>query len=275
MKSGPRKSWRIGFTLVELLVVISIIALLVAILLPALNKARNQAKAAVCISNVKQWGQITWYFADDNEGRLYQSFPGNGVSNRDAYWIAASLPYYNDKEIRLCPSAGLDADNDVSTYTSDDYGETFESWGPFGSSTSNNWWDEFAEGGYGINEWCADPPGETYFAGKPSNLAWRKIDVKDGDSIPLFLDCIFVDGSPHHTDTPPILQNEHNGWAINGMKMYCMPRHQVGINGVFLDMSARKIGMKELWKLKWHKEYDVLNDWTKPYALWPVWMDNF
>ncbi|MGR3295710.1 MAG: type II secretion system protein, partial [Candidatus Bathyanammoxibius sp.] len=59
-----------GFTLIELLVVISIIALLMAILLPALQRARNQARAVVCQTNLKQWGTILALYTEENQGRL-------------------------------------------------------------------------------------------------------------------------------------------------------------------------------------------------------------
>ena len=60
-----------GFTLIELLVVISIIALLVSILLPALGKAREQARAALCMNNQKQMGLVWMMYADENDDSFY------------------------------------------------------------------------------------------------------------------------------------------------------------------------------------------------------------
>ena len=68
----PCKRQRVGgaFTLVELLVVISIIAILMAILMPALSRAREQGKRAVCLNHIRQL-QIAWgLYNDDNNDKI-------------------------------------------------------------------------------------------------------------------------------------------------------------------------------------------------------------
>ncbi len=59
-----------GFTLVELLVVVSIIAMLVSILLPSLGRAKDAAKAVVCLNNQRVLGIALRYYAHDRNGRL-------------------------------------------------------------------------------------------------------------------------------------------------------------------------------------------------------------
>ena len=76
---------RRAFTLVELLVVIGIIAALIAMLLPALSKAREQARAVKCLSNIRQIAMATLSFCNVNKGQ----FPGPGTAgNTQTDWIA-------------------------------------------------------------------------------------------------------------------------------------------------------------------------------------------
>ncbi|GJM24424.1 MAG: hypothetical protein DHS20C16_08390 [Phycisphaerae bacterium] len=65
-----RESTRTAFTLVELLVVVSIIALLISILLPSLRSARDQAKQAKCLAHMRGTGQAISLFAADHNGRF-------------------------------------------------------------------------------------------------------------------------------------------------------------------------------------------------------------
>ena len=63
------------------------------------------------------------------------------------------------------------------------------------------------------------------------------------------------------------------------MARCCINRHSGAINCLFLDGSARKVGLKELWALKWHKSFDTAGPWTQAggvtVADWPQWMHEF
>src|ERR1700677_3535532 len=73
------RSCVLGFTLVELLVVVGIMALLIALLLPALSKARAAAMTTKCLSNLHQVGLATMSYVADNKGKL----PYNYIENAD------------------------------------------------------------------------------------------------------------------------------------------------------------------------------------------------
>lgn len=64
---GARARPRRGFTLIELLVVVSIIAMLIAILLPSLRGARDQARSAVCLANLRRLGLATTFYIEHGD----------------------------------------------------------------------------------------------------------------------------------------------------------------------------------------------------------------
>jgi prepilin-type N-terminal cleavage/methylation domain-containing protein/prepilin-type processing-associated H-X9-DG protein len=258
---------RRGFTLIELLVVIAIIALLMSILMPALGQVKKQAQAVGCQANLKQWGLIFVMYTDYNHGKF---LPGNHHNNHVNQWHRALRQFYMEKKINFCPSAMRNrvekaaggAGSATWAYLA---GGTFYAWGQDNG-------DSWSGGSYADNGWTGNP-ADNLASGPPENF-WRTPNIKGGAFVPLFLDSMWLDGWPYDSDRPP----QYFDHMDNSMTRYCINRHQGGTNCLFLDWSTRKIGCKELWTFKWHRNFNTANEWTTQGGIapedWPRWMRN-
>lgn len=81
------------FTMIELLIVISIIAILAAMLLPALKSARDKAMAVTCVSNLKQTAGLIFTYMNDNNSYVMLSY--NAEPWLEGFIVKGYFPYQN------------------------------------------------------------------------------------------------------------------------------------------------------------------------------------
>jgi prepilin-type N-terminal cleavage/methylation domain-containing protein len=257
-----------GFTLIELLVVIAVIAALLAILLPAVQRVRLQAKGAVCQANLRQCNVARWAQTADGEGiGVYRYSEETGLL----------FGRFGPKQNLLCPMAtrilwetceeALAKNGEAG-----DRGGKLAAWGYR--------WEENGEpgvyGSYGANMWTVYYRS-VHQTAEDRAVFWQPWEADGKADVPFMLDCRWISGGPRDQDPPP---PEDDAWVPDcEMSEFCMDRHRGGISAVFCDASVRKVGLKELWTLKWHKQFNTAGPWTKAGGVtpgdWPRWMRRF
>ena len=248
---------RKAFTLIELLVVIAIIALLIAILMPALQRAKKQARAAACQSNLHQWATATAMYAAEYEDkmRIFRFKPGE--------WMEVLRSYYEDiDKIRACPEATRPCQD---THGTEARGSVETMWGRKGERTEfggrkKGYWGSYGHNRY-VQQWS--PPNEKF---------WVRFSVKDAHNVPVFADSAFVHALPEYTNPiPPKPLRVFSDIPVNAKNSqiwrFCTDRHNGTINSCFMDASVRKIPLYNLWDLKWHRQW-IRQNYTKADIPW-------
>jgi hypothetical protein len=243
-----------------------------AILLPSLSKARDHAKYIKCASQLRQFGIMLEMYGQANDDSLPAGW------NSGKMWITDLMKYYKGQdEIRVCPKATL-----LLQDVSNNMPGVFTAWGVYGNPRflPHVPLPPYAEpntfGSYGINGWAQNPPdiGVTKNGVKLYDIRdedkprfWRKlISVKHPESVPLMADAFWDGTNPLETDAPPAQPIPPNGgesWvnAVNMWK-FIAPRHSKMMDMLFMDKSVRKVGIKNLWSLRWHTQ------WVEPRVRW-------
>ncbi len=283
-----------NFTKRDILVFLGCVVFLLANLGAIGAGGRRLAKEIICLSNLKEWGTCFSMYTSD-----YNGFFGPNGSAKTHKWFNYLRPYYSPGEtvwgvgkpvkmnrLLLCPSAS-------SKFWSDQFPNgimpstqsAFISWGVFGpylGGTTFQVWGACSS--YGANGWAAIPltPPE-----KMDPRFWKTINIPNGNIVPLLADCATIGGKPitEGDINPPQYDGNWYGppLAMPGtaasIARFVLNRHTEGSNYLFMDLSARKVGLKENWTLKWHQTFNTSNCWTKAGGVepddWPEWMRDF
>lgn len=282
-----------GFTKKDLVVALGCVVFLLANIAAIGGGGRKRAREAVCLSNLSQWGTCFQMYTNDYDG----FFPMGTQSGEKSYqsWLYVLQPYYRQGKLRLCPEATKPMPYPNSTFAGYRPATTFEAWGPLWADgnravisydtapdVGRGWIRPgfpFIEAGeytsYMKNDWVRNDPRTT----DSRYSRWVKsANIKGADKIPLMLDgkAFFV-GEPSEDSPPPAYRDEDG--VFKGMRRFCIDRHNGAINVAFADSSARKVGLKELWTLKWNLKWDECGPWTTCGGIWwgdwPEWMRDF
>jgi len=242
-----------GFTLIELLVVIAIIAVLMSILMPALNRAKQLAYDAIDKSNQHQLALFWMMYVDEHDGFFPKRGGSDVTTETMGAWPYVLVTYMEsmNQDFWYCPAAEIAIDEGArpphAAWFHED--EIYEG--------------KRVEGSYTANFWVANEQGDPMY--------YKTKNIKGADRVPIMCDANWKDTAALEEDEPP--PHEHYWWEPNNneMRRVCINRHGDHINAVMVDLSAKQIGLKMLWRTPWHAQWDM----TAPLPVWPEWMQKY
>lgn len=214
------------FTLIELLIVISIIAILAALLFPALNRARTMAKKIFCISNVKQIGTGLQLYCD-----AYQEF----IPTYKRGWYNQLLPMLsNNQKVFTCPGSPA-ASGPVKTL--------------------------FFMITIGINA-CGDTTNRAFLGHNGSKyIDWKLSQIKVPSTLIYAGDCVGNDTSKYPASN---VNQGYTDWMNGGTRVhfyncsmlsgttnhYEFSNHHDSVNFLFMDMHADSMKPSKVYQMK-------------------------
>lgn len=262
-RSTDRRGTR-AFTIVELLVVIAVMGLLTAILAQTAQQAGRRARAVACLCQLRQWGVSLSAFVSELDP------PVDGASFY--VWDRFYRPdYHRCCSAFICPMATryetncADPNWMVWESIGCGLGSTFTAWKlPLRTPEAQK--RELLLGSYGLNH--------AGVATLTAQIRGRRNMSRS--NTPALVDCVSWGAQAGYDEEPPRYEGELTG---TGLRNCCINRHDGGVNCLFLDWSARKVGLKELWTLQWSSWFDAQNAWTRAGGVqpedWPSWMRRF
>lgn len=257
------------FTKKEIIVTLSCTVFLLLNIGAIGSGGRRRAKETVCLSNLRQWGTIFEMFTNDHVGYFNRGWD----IGEEGLWMNALRPYYKDNwNLLLCPTARS------TLGIPGGYG-VFKAWYRHVDLPGGGQYRYVSS--YGINSWTNYMTNDR--GSRREYSFWKNARIfKGSNNIPVFADSTWHDAWPLGTDYPPPHPDIYgigNKGIAGEMNHFCIDRHNGAINMLFMDWSARKVGLKELWTLKWHRNYSTNGPWTKAGGVimwdWPEWMRNF
>jgi len=177
-------------------------------------------------------------------------------------WMQRLVEYYSDSEKLLyCPMATRTVSEGAPVH----YSVISQGGAPRGS--------------YTINEWTYDSDHTS--GGRKLEDYWRNTNHQGLNNVPVMADGAFrSDGQPYPSDEPPSYDGApRTDMANDEIRIFCINRHDGFVNILFMDWTVRKVGLKELWTLRWHRNFNISGPWTTAGLVqpsdWPIWMRNF